>query len=390
MSVEPPPAEAPDVGDLPPGVLAPLPGPNPAGRDVRYDGDYERIAEARRDENSSLPQGVWVRDVKQADWAAVESLALDTLSQRSKDLRVACWLAEAWVRLDGFSGLRRGLALIDALCARFWDDLYPSIEPNDLSGRLAPLEWLNQRLPVALRLWPVVAHPIDRDVQFTWSDYIDAQRLETVRLRDPAAAQKAETRGAITPARFEACQKRTLTARLEAMALDLDRALARLAALDDRLDTLCGRDAPGLGKIRDVAEEIAGFAAAELAARRPPELEPVERASGAPAAAATGAPPAAANAPPPLPPTPAAPMTRSLAYQQLGEIADFLLEADPHSPTPYVLRRLADWGALPLPNLIQAFEDVGGDMVLMLRSLGLEDGLNPAHPENEPDYDDSD
>jgi type VI secretion system protein ImpA len=384
MSVEPPPAEAADVGDLPPGVLAPLPGPNPAGRDVRYEGDYERIAEARRDENSSLPQGVWVRDVKQADWAAVESLALDTLTQRSKDLRVACWLAEAWVRLDGFSGLRRGLALIDALCAKFWDDLYPVIEPNDLSGRLAPLEWLNQRLPVALRLWPVVAHPIDRDVQFTWSDYIDAQRLETVRLRDPAAAQKAETRGAITLARFEACQKRTLTARLEGMALDLDRSLARLAALDDRLDTLCGRDAPGLGKIRDVAEEIAGFAAAELAARRPADFEPVDlrRVEWSPD------PPAAAPAS--VPTTSAAPMTRSLAYQRLGEIADFLLDADPHSPTPYVLRRLADWGALPLPNLIQAFEDVGGDMVLMLRSLGLEDGLNPAPAENEPDYDDSD
>jgi type VI secretion system protein ImpA len=128
-------------------LLAPIPGSRPTGQDVRYPGDYDAIVEARRQENAALPQGVWLRDLKRADPASVERVCVATLATRSKDLQVACWLTDAWDHLQGFTGLARGLALLGKLCERFWPDLYPAIEEGDLSARVAPLEWLNEKLP---------------------------------------------------------------------------------------------------------------------------------------------------------------------------------------------------------------------------------------------------
>ena len=44
-------------------LLAPIPGDNPAGEFLRYEGTYDRIQEAREEE-ANLPQGVWERELK--------------------------------------------------------------------------------------------------------------------------------------------------------------------------------------------------------------------------------------------------------------------------------------------------------------------------------------
>ena len=41
-------------------LLTPIPGANPSGPDLRYDPLYDRIKEARREEDD-VPQGVWKR-----------------------------------------------------------------------------------------------------------------------------------------------------------------------------------------------------------------------------------------------------------------------------------------------------------------------------------------
>ena len=105
-----------NINDL---LLAPIPGSRPAGQDVRYHGDYDAIAEARRQDNAALPQGVWLRELKRADWVSVQRLCTETLATRSKDLQVACWLAEAWVNLEGFTGLACGLPMLCSFCDRF-------------------------------------------------------------------------------------------------------------------------------------------------------------------------------------------------------------------------------------------------------------------------------
>jgi type VI secretion system protein ImpA len=347
-------------------LLNPIPGTRPTGEDVRYTGDYESITEARREDNAALPRGVWQRELKRADWASVERLCTETLAARAKDLQVAAWLCEARVRLQGFAGLARGLDLLGGLCERFWPDLHPTIEEHDLAGRIAPLEWLNDKLPELLRSLPVVTSVTDPDEQFSWTDYVNAQRLETVRQRDPKSAERAEAAGAVTLARFGASRQRTETEALEGAESALNAALRALDGLNSTLQQCCGDEAPGLGGIRSSIEETLGFLAAELADRqkRTPLAALLRRKVSSPAAD-----------PPSETPHIAAPpqssRTREEAYHQLAEIADFLLRTEPHSPTPYLIRRAAEWGKMTLPELVEQLSQSGSDISGLLFALGV-------------------
>jgi len=351
-------------------LLAPIPGSPQTGQDVRYSGDYDAIIEARRQDNAALPQGVWLRELKHADWTSVERLCTETLATRSKDLQVACWLTEAWIHLQGFTGLAGGLALLGDLCERFWPDLYPVIDEGDLSARTAPLEWLNEKLPDLLRSLPIVTSATDPEERFSWTDYMNAQRLETVRQRDAGSAERAEAGGAVTQARFSACRQRTATAVLKGIESALQPALRALDALNSLLQQHCGKEAPGLGGIRTVSEEILAFLAVELADRqKPASLASMLRKRTPPPAD-----------PDPLSPannaaaTPQSPRTREEAYHQLSEIAEFLLRTEPHSPTAYLIQRAASWGEMPLPALVQKLSQSGSDISRLLDALGL---LNP-------------
>ena len=54
-------------------LLEPIPGNNPAGVFLRDEGTYDTIREARREDNSQLPRGVWERSLDRADWQQVVS-----------------------------------------------------------------------------------------------------------------------------------------------------------------------------------------------------------------------------------------------------------------------------------------------------------------------------
>src|SRR3984893_18720066 len=128
---------SPDVIDIE-ALLAPLAGENPAGENLQYSGVYDQIREARRSEDA-LAQGDWQREIKAADWDEVVRLATDALRERSKDLQISAWLAEAVVRTSGFPGLRDGLKLVRGMQERFWENLCPEIDEADLeAGVTAP------------------------------------------------------------------------------------------------------------------------------------------------------------------------------------------------------------------------------------------------------------
>src|SRR6185369_7959725 len=111
-------------------LLIPVPGSNPAGSDLRYDTVYDKIKEARHEDDDG-PRGEGQGPRKAADFALVAKLAGDALATRSKDLQLAAWLTEAMLRREGFAGLRAGLGLLHALLTHFWDGLYPPLEDGD-------------------------------------------------------------------------------------------------------------------------------------------------------------------------------------------------------------------------------------------------------------------
>src|ERR1044071_5261686 len=127
-------------------LMEPIPGSNPAGESLRYQGTYDRISEARREDDPKLSQGIYKSTLKRADWATAEALCVEALTTRTKDLQIAGWLLESWIHRYGFAGVAKGLALMAGLCVEFWDDAYPELEARDLGGRLAPFEWVEQKL----------------------------------------------------------------------------------------------------------------------------------------------------------------------------------------------------------------------------------------------------
>ncbi len=343
-------------------LLEPVPGANPAGRCVQE--EYGAIDEARREENAALPQGIWVHKLKMADWALTERLCTDALIMRSKDLRIASMLCDAWVRIHGFAGAAPGFALIDGLCTRYWDGLFPEAAKGDLDQRVSVIQWLNKRLPIALRQVPIVIDATNPDRRFDWSDYVSAQLLEKARAINPVASSRSSAASGTTLATIQACAERTNETFFDAMLDDLARATTMLEQLGTTLDTLCGRDSPSLGQIRAVVTDVGDFAAAALAPRRRATPTPV-----APAAADHDH-RSAAMPMPTLAHT--APTSRAEAYRQLSAIARFLHATDPHSPTAYVLDRLVDWGRMTIFELDAELRNNGGGIAHLLDILGID------------------
>ena len=131
-------------------LLNPIAGENPSGQNLRYAPVYDKIKEARREDDDAA-QGDWKRERKVADWPLVVKTAGETLATKSKDLQLAAWLTEALLKTQGVGGLRDGLDLLKGLIEGFWDTLYPEIEDGDLEMRAAPLDWVGGRLDRAVK-----------------------------------------------------------------------------------------------------------------------------------------------------------------------------------------------------------------------------------------------
>ena len=176
-------------------LLTPISADQPAGESLRYEGTYDRVQEARREDDPNLPQGVWQADLKRGDWDLVESICREALETRTKDLQLAVWLMEAWLHLHGFAGAREGVRLIAGFCESFWEGLYPELEGDNLEFRLSPLEWVNNNLTFGLKQ-VLITQPEVRDrTAYSWGDWEAALLLESQIQRDVRVLRAAEAEG---------------------------------------------------------------------------------------------------------------------------------------------------------------------------------------------------
>ena len=254
-------------------LLQPIAGANPAGVDLRYDPLYDRIKEARR-EDDDAPQGDWQRARKTADWPLVIKLAGDAIATKSKDLQLAAWLTEASLRKEGIAGLRQGLELCRGLLDEFWDGLYPEIDDGDAEMRAAPLEWIGLKLETALRMAPLnkAGHDSFRYREARSIPYETDAAAEDAKLQ---ARTRAIEEGKLVPEEFDRAFDATPKAWYRALVADFDAARASLEALDALGREKFGSDAPGYGKLRGALEEVAHVAAQLLRLKLEKDPDPV-------------------------------------------------------------------------------------------------------------------
>lgn len=351
-------------------LLEPLPGPGPAGDDLRYAGLFDQVREARRADDGLEP-GEWkTRTSKSADWARVASLCGDALRARTKDLQVAAWLAEARMRLFGFDGLSDGLALVDGLLQRYWDDLHPLAEGDDLEGRVNCLAWLDDKLALALRHVPLTrtASPADAFSYTHWErsrpydvegPLDDAARERLRELDEQAALDKMPSGAALRQARAA-----TPAGFHRDCAAALQRGRRALGALAQTVDACFGASAPGFSRLTMMLDDLDALVARFRREREPRETDVSEDDrsdttdtsdaalddAGQPdeaGAAATNTPATAIH-------------SRQEAVRRLAEVAAWFRHAEPHSPVACLVEKSVAWARLSLEEwLAQVIKDEG-------------------------------
>jgi type VI secretion system protein ImpA len=112
---------------------------SPCGEDLSYDASFLALEDMVRPKaGGGVVEGV-EEAAEEPNWREVREKSMELL-RRSKDLRVAMYLVLASLRMDGLDGLRDGLTFLQGLLDRFWEHLYPKLDPEDNND---PLERIN-------------------------------------------------------------------------------------------------------------------------------------------------------------------------------------------------------------------------------------------------------
>ncbi|NBC18021.1 MAG: type VI secretion system protein TssA [Bacteroidetes bacterium] len=261
-------------------LVSPISDDNPVGTDVTYEDSFSQLkAEIDKIAAVSVDGGV--------DYERVVELGVKVLSDLSKDLRAATFLAMGLQKTRGFEGLAEGLAAIDLLTRKYWEDMYPPL--RRIRGRKNALQSLSDRL----KEWVADDQPVADDVPHL------ERALEHIKALQ---AFTMETMEENAPA-------------LSGLSQAIEKALRRAPKPEPEPS--------------DEGEDTADDAASQQQAS-----SAAQQASSASARTSAAADPSADLE------------SEKDARNAALEIADFLLEQDDSNPVAYRLTRMMRWSAL--------------------------------------------
>jgi type VI secretion system protein ImpA len=328
-------------------LLTPVAGENPSGTNLYYDQIFEQIKEARREDSDDLPEGDWERAAKKkADFRQVIKLAGDALVKRTKDLRLAGWLMEAYLRTEGIAVLVPSIEFLHSLQEIFWDTIYPIPEDDgDLELRAVSVETAAKLINAAARKIPFTRSGL------TYEGYLESrlvgyeQNATTDAKRE--AREDAINRGKLTGEDFD----QAFAASPKSLYVEIESALSASLVAIDRLDEFhqekYGNNTPDLSRLKDGLGEMQRAAEFLLNERRKTEPEPKQDAEKLTTISEDGTaethaiahglekPATQASA---YDPSAVGPLSRvEDAYAAIVAGAEFLFEQDPSSPIPYLV-----------------------------------------------------
>lgn len=317
-------------------LLDPVSGAQACGEDLSFSSELDAIAKARIADDPTLDQGEWVVALKEADWPFVAARCAQLIESKSKDLRLAVWLAEALAKTRHFRGLGDGYALLAGLCEQYWDGLYPMADEGGYEQRIGNLFWLLTRSPQLICEIPLAE---GAGGAYSMADFEAARQRAAG--ASPAPAQNwgaglAPADPGPTIAQLDAARQNNSPRFNDALLADARYCLSALNGLERAVDARLGADGPGFRAAREALEKVIHFIA-PLATQK---NAGGDAGSGAPADAPVGNARAGAMAGPI--------QSRTQALSQLRLVAEFFRRTEPHSPVAYLADKAADWGEMPL------------------------------------------
>ncbi|WP_426195199.1 type VI secretion system protein TssA [Massilia sp. DWR3-1-1] len=318
-------------------LLAPVSAARPCGEDLAFSSELDAIGRARQADDPSLEQGAWVTTLKEADWKFVAAGCSRLLKSRSKDLRLAVWLAEASAKTASLRGLGEALLVTAGLCQRYWDALYPLADEGGHEQRIGNLSWIAARVAQLAREIPVT----EGASAYCLNDFAFARsHAGSTAGAAPAGTSVPDPDGA---------RRKSSAAFYRRLLEDCVYCQGALDELERVIDARLGPDGPGFTAARANLHDVAHFATPMAAVTAAPDAPP------AAATAPDGAPALVASAPPPaLAVAGGHVQSRAQALAQLRQVAAFFRQSEPHSPVAYLADKAAHWGEQPLHVWLRA------------------------------------
>jgi type VI secretion system protein ImpA len=340
-------------------LLAEVDPESPCGEDLTYDPEYlelERVAQGTPEHQV----GSTVVQAEEPDWRDVRDKAV-ALFGRTKDLRVGMHVALASLQLDGVLGLRDGLALLRGLVERYWEQVYPQLDPEDDYDPLERMNILSALSPPA----EVYADPMQFRQRARAAALCRSKQLGSFSLRDLLVA-----RGEMAPADagasppelpvIEAAFQDTEVDYLQEVATAAQEGAEHLDILDSLITQRVGvGKAPNLGELRGIAEQIAAFVN-EFLSRRGAAVGPGV-AEAAPGGAEAGAGAAAGPA-----------ISGEIRSPQdvirvLDKVCEYYQRQEPSSPVPLLVKRAK---RLVRKNFVEIIQDLTPDSLRQIEMIG--------------------
>jgi type VI secretion system protein ImpA len=357
-------------------LLEPIPGDAPQGIDIREDfssqSPYNRLRDARsdaRDAEKMLDNGDPDAGDPAPMWRTVREIGLKTLRETAKDLEVAAWVTEGYVRSHGLAGLAAGASLIKGLAEQYWDDVFPLPDDYGIETRVAPVTGLNGRDGGGSLIQPLYkVRLFDRPdgSPVTFFSYQSSEQLPSLPQERRAARIEA---GAIP---FEDIEReaRSSASRFARIRDEATAALAAWEGMATILDEKASEDPPSTSHVRDMLRQIHGvavrFAPAEAGGGGDEAMggDGGEMAAGDGAAGGGGG-PGGFNV------SSQRTASREDALKTLETIASFFRRTEPVSPLAYTLDDAVRRAKLTWPDLLKEVVPDYSTRAAILTSLGI-------------------
>lgn len=334
-------------------ILKPISETQPTGVEAEKLPLFQKISLYREYDNKGKDDKLgWSYQARNADWDKVSELCLEMLETKSKDLHIACWLAQALTQLNNLPGLIEGLGVIVQLFMNYWDTLHP-VEDVDHSYRQSLLGWLDKQNSLYLT-----------NLAFDHVKVVNLLNWKRVQHFEQRVAQNPDTRtrllkeGHITMLEWKKaatvitddiiCQSRLQLTELQTAITVLEEIFLnhtdsefhiftetseKIKEVHDLLANLCPNQTPTiistvktqteLTNIESPAENTQSFQPADPNCNTSNKLD--------------------------------YPHNRASAVRQLEEIINLFRKNEPCSPIPYLLERAVRWSAM---NLIEWMADL--------------------------------
>lgn len=227
---------------------------SPCGEDLAYDPAYTGL--------ETMAQGTPEREMgdeiipgEEPNWREVRERCLELMA-RTKDLRVVMYLLASLLKIESLPGLRDGLALLQGLLEKYWDQIYPQLDPednNDPTERVNIVDSLSKppRTP---------GDPMQFQQRLREAELCRSKQMGCFSLRDIAVAQgevaSQEGEGVSIDA-IDGAFMDTELDQLQEIALAVDESIEYVKQIDSGLtDRLGAGSAPNLNSFVAVLTEI--------------------------------------------------------------------------------------------------------------------------------------